>query len=441
MENQKDRIVGVKAIANYLDISIRNLYRWEKDLGLPLRRISGSKGRSVYILIKDLEEWRKKDKIKTKYSKLYSKIVRRIAFFILPILLVGAIILILGKSEIDDIPQPTTYTIKGKYISIRDQKGNEIWSYLANNADINAKILEKEKNIDFIDLDKDGANEVISSTYETNNDKFYITLFDNDGTLLWERDITSNQKFNGIRLRSDFRPNNVSFAHSKNGSFYAITCWVHRGRFLSLISNHDHEGNLENIYHHVGNLGSMRIYDLDGDGTDEILFAGTNNLLNGEGVLGVLPLTEFHGISPPNRIGAEYKQLSFKLKTYLAENYEPGNQILYLRFKRTNHLAKYRRKHAFAGFDNIDDNIIHVKMFPWLIEEQNKNIHFGFLYAFNAEFKLNDVISVASLDKLFPESLQRKEVDISFEKMQEIYSKNISRWENGNWIPVTIINE
>jgi len=40
----------------------------------------------------------------------------------------------------------------------------------------------------------------------------------------------------------------------------------------------------------------MEVFDLDSDGTDEILFGGTNNLLGGEGITGVLNLDDFREV-------------------------------------------------------------------------------------------------------------------------------------------------
>ena len=52
-----NRLLGIKAIADYLNISERNVYRWENELGLPLRRVAGSKGRRAYVDLDELEGW------------------------------------------------------------------------------------------------------------------------------------------------------------------------------------------------------------------------------------------------------------------------------------------------------------------------------------------------------------------------------------------------
>ena len=57
MNHDSKRLIGIKAIADYLNTSERNIYRWEKELNLPLRRMAGSSGRTVFASIKDLEKW------------------------------------------------------------------------------------------------------------------------------------------------------------------------------------------------------------------------------------------------------------------------------------------------------------------------------------------------------------------------------------------------
>ena len=46
-DSNSKRLIGIKAIADYLEMSPRNVYRWEKELGLPLHRVSGAHGHRV----------------------------------------------------------------------------------------------------------------------------------------------------------------------------------------------------------------------------------------------------------------------------------------------------------------------------------------------------------------------------------------------------------
>ncbi len=46
-----------KEIADYLDVSVRTAQHWQKEYGLPVRRLPGSKSR-VFALRHELDAWK-----------------------------------------------------------------------------------------------------------------------------------------------------------------------------------------------------------------------------------------------------------------------------------------------------------------------------------------------------------------------------------------------
>jgi len=52
-----DRLDSWKAIAQYLGRDERTVRRWEKTLGLPVRRVPGGRGHSVFAYVHELEAW------------------------------------------------------------------------------------------------------------------------------------------------------------------------------------------------------------------------------------------------------------------------------------------------------------------------------------------------------------------------------------------------
>ena len=59
-ESGDKRLDSWKAIAAYLDRDIATVRRWEKSLGLPVRRVSGSgRGHSVFAFTDEIDEWLK----------------------------------------------------------------------------------------------------------------------------------------------------------------------------------------------------------------------------------------------------------------------------------------------------------------------------------------------------------------------------------------------
>ena len=56
--DMNDRLDGWKEIAGYLGRSVRTAHRWEKTLGLPVRRVEGQKADIVFALRSEIDEWR-----------------------------------------------------------------------------------------------------------------------------------------------------------------------------------------------------------------------------------------------------------------------------------------------------------------------------------------------------------------------------------------------
>jgi hypothetical protein len=56
-ENGSTRLDSWKAIAGYLDRDERTAQRWERDLGLPIRRLPGGRGRSVFAYSSEIDAW------------------------------------------------------------------------------------------------------------------------------------------------------------------------------------------------------------------------------------------------------------------------------------------------------------------------------------------------------------------------------------------------
>ncbi|MBI4265743.1 MAG: hypothetical protein HY657_15315 [Acidobacteria bacterium] len=57
--NGADRLDSWKAIAVYLHRDERTVRRWERQLGLPIRRVPGGRGTSVFAYTSEIEAWLK----------------------------------------------------------------------------------------------------------------------------------------------------------------------------------------------------------------------------------------------------------------------------------------------------------------------------------------------------------------------------------------------
>jgi hypothetical protein len=238
MEIEGQRIYGIKAIADYLETSERTVYRWEKELGLPLHRVSGTAGSTVFVYSGELEEWLKKkdsaDKARIKLRKNRALVIASVSAAVL--IVIAAAYLFLKSQQIlfrAGVPNPITSTTSGDMVFVRDHQGKDIWTFITYFENVRPEDWWRTKCIDFLDIDGDGANEVVSRVYDRSKDTFYLTLFDNDGATLWRRTFTNEQTFNGLLLKTNFLPAWIQFAKQKDGQIMIVSYWRHRARFLN----------------------------------------------------------------------------------------------------------------------------------------------------------------------------------------------------------------
>ncbi|MGD9347033.1 MAG: hypothetical protein PVH84_14280 [Candidatus Aminicenantes bacterium] len=429
MAKNNERLVGIKAIAQYLDMSVRNVYYWEKNLGLPLHRVSSSGGYRIYATKRELDKWLITKDINT-FKK--DKLKKTILLTHIPIIVVLVVLFFFIQTRKNRPSAPQNISCDNNIIFVKDSMGKLLWEVGLNN-----KIDESSMNlfVDLDDIDEDSCNEVIACTYDMSQDDHFVTLFDNDGTILWKRTVSTDQTFNNIEINNYYRPGPVRFAKTNSGEILIVSKWNHMERFLSIIASHDLGGKLVSQYLHTGNLTStMELIDINRDGEKELLFTGTNNLLNGEGILGVLSLSDFHGINPPYRIEPEYSHLEFRLKSYIPDEIIQGNEVLYIRFTKLPHLESYSVLYNNTEISYFSEDLIHIRLFPWRLAA-GKPV-FGVDYLFDGNFVLRQVIPQTILTQRYPDFLSRGDIKLSLEELLDIYSKNVLRWEKDGWIPI-----
>ncbi len=432
MVKKEKKLIGIKAIAGYLDMSVRNVYHWEKKLGLPVHRVSGHSGYRLYAYKEEIDRWLKDKDVEvlkgTKRKKIVLPAIISI-FILVSVLLLYLLFLLPG----DESNGPAIFSVDGNIIYVKNSKGDILWNF-AYKGDIDQAVIRYY--LDTANIDDDTPNELVACTYDIRKNKFFITLFDHDGRILWNRSVTSQHTFNKIEIEDSFRSSPVRFARSTENEVFIISKWNHQPRFLSIIACHDTAGNLVGQYHHVGNLTvTLEVIDIDGDGGDEIVFTGTNNLLDTEGIIGVLPL-KFHGISPPYRIEPEYSDEAFRLKKYIADEMVRGNQLVYIRFKKTGLLPKHKLTIINTELAYFSDNVIQIELYPWNIELQSGGKRVGFAYVFDMGFTLKHVITQTPNIRFLRDQLKKEDNDITLKELKNIYSKIVYRWKDDRWEPV-----
>jgi TolB-like protein/tetratricopeptide (TPR) repeat protein len=94
-----ERLDSWKAIASYLERDVRTVQRWEKELGLPVRRLQHQRQASVYALKSELDDW-----LATRQPVATAK--RRHPF--IPVLAVTLLLTVLAWFMSSNLPAPTS---------------------------------------------------------------------------------------------------------------------------------------------------------------------------------------------------------------------------------------------------------------------------------------------------------------------------------------------
>lgn len=433
MANKDEQLIGIKAIADYLEMSPRNVYYWEKKLGLPIHRIASGTGHRIYASKKELDRWLKKQEMAALSGKRYWLIALAAAVLSLAFLLIGFFLLRPSFRPYKS-SGPEVVDVEGTTVFVKDTSGKIIFRF---NSQKIRDASDAMLIMDITDIDKDGRKELAACTHDIVENEHFVTLFDNDGRKLWKRSVTSPLLFNNTEIKNFFRPGPVKFARSKSGEIFAVSKWNHQERFLSIIACHDLNGNLRNQYFHIGHLTStLELTDLDEDGSDEIVFTGTNNLLNGEGIIGVLSVDDFHGISPPYRIEPEYSHLETRLKNYIADDIERGNQLVYLRIKTTGYASEYNLIYNNTEIRYSSQNLFHIRLFPWRLVPEN--LRLGLDFIFDKDFRLKNVLATPYTKKNYHRIFENEAARVPLNDLINVYKNSVFRWENNGWTKLEI---
>ena len=153
------RLNGWKEIATYLERGVRTVQRWEKDVGLPVRRIGTGGGEVVYALVEEIDRWLDSAAAKraagqlpdpggelgdprpassagsgeTSSAAVRSGITRRRSAWIAS----GAAVVLVAVAALTwvrlahpaEVAQPASWKVAGNALVVLDGGGHVLWTY------------------------------------------------------------------------------------------------------------------------------------------------------------------------------------------------------------------------------------------------------------------------------------------------------------------------
>ena len=269
---------------------------------------------------------------------------------------VATIILLLGLilanviSQLTRDKNPVELKVAGSKIEVYNIKQQKLWEY-----DFGVKIeqeLYKKRdknpsdkiNHSFVDLDKDGINELVFlSRYNKVKNSSVIT-FSSTGKILWDYDSHPELQFEDNVYKNTYDINNI-YTHSFNGEVKIFAVFSHYlyypARIVVLNDLGEHSGE----YINAGHIYSMQFLDIDNDDTDEIIFGGCNNAYN-QAFIAAIEIDNIGGHSPP------------KNNLRHPDGITDQNEIYYVKFPYPKELAFGQRNHVVLIQAAPESNLI-----------------------------------------------------------------------------------
>src|SRR5579884_1028996 len=141
-----------KEIADYLNVGVRTAQTWEKELGLPVRRITeGPRGRVVSRTV-DLDQWRIE---RLSRSANPPKRRRTVALMIVGTVAVLACCVYLLAALRQPAPA-NSFETSGKVLTVSDMFGHVLWRYTFASRLLESAYRSDPTRCTFADLDGNG---------------------------------------------------------------------------------------------------------------------------------------------------------------------------------------------------------------------------------------------------------------------------------------------
>jgi len=305
VDQPNDRFDSWKAIAEYLGRDRTTVMRWERTAGLPVRRIQGGRGRSVFAYKTELDRWLSgdlgqavreqpderpepvDDAQTTRQQTLRPRLrTGRTAAAGLFLALTAAWLWWWWPP-----PAIVEATIAGSDIVATDAAGREIWRHRLARGD--GRVVATRLLV--ADLDADARPEVLALLHHTKaSGEAYGTLaaLGDDGRARWERMLEDRYRFGADEFAPAWFPSDVVVYRSGGATRIAVA-QHHRTWWPSVVVTYDGDGRPVHRFVHAGWIHDLAV-TLDGR---HLLAAGISNGFGGA-ALAVLDAAAPDGASP-----------------------------------------------------------------------------------------------------------------------------------------------
>lgn len=192
-----------------------------------------------------------------------------------------AALIMVGVSTFKGDTNPTSYFFNNREgtIQVYNKENQLLWQRRSTDVPLDPDVVHLQRHIEIVDLDGDGRNEVLTSM-SLNEDFGVSTLkaVDGAGTILWEHLLSYPFQYLERNYSSEFNATSfVTGYFDRSGEIRMLVAacnWRSPSRIISMDNNRRETDS----YWHQGHLEIYGTFDLDGDGQQEVIAGGVNDV-------------------------------------------------------------------------------------------------------------------------------------------------------------------
>ncbi len=254
-----------KEIAGYLDVSVRTAQLWEKDRGLPVRRLPGGRGR-VLALTDEIEDWKRSaaepepgsDSAPELPAPRRPWIRWTVAAAGLAVVAAGAAAVVLNLA-----PELAEVRAEGEVLVATDRNGRIAWRRTYPGLNQQQYNNRSEGRLTWVaDLDGDGENEAVFGvrTDAPHTSVFGVLCLDARGQERWRFTPGRSVMLEGRRLEPPFVPVDLRISPpDRTGRRSVVVSSEHHMYSPTQVAVLDANGRLQGEYWHRGHLARLAL--------------------------------------------------------------------------------------------------------------------------------------------------------------------------------------
>lgn len=341
MKDADTRILSSwKEIVQHLDVTVRTAQLWEKQRGLPVRRMPGRRSR-VYLRIDEYEAWLMgqgnaaqgalagESAARSRYRALgVSDLSTRRGAAVGVGISIAVIALAFSVLWLSQEPQPELPVrgyVSGDTLIVENGLGDALFRHRFEKG-LSARVYARaHPPLWFADVDDDGIAEVLFSQRHAEPGLGDILFcFTAGGDELWRFEPGMEVSYQGETFENIYHTDSLQAADLGDGRRVVVISSIHyldEPTQIAVLSAED--GTLMSQYWHSGHIGhetmSLRIADVLGDGRKEIYAAGISNARK----QATLVILDPDAASAASEEPAEYQVLGFPTGKEMARVFFP----------------------------------------------------------------------------------------------------------------------